>query len=235
MKHFVKALAVGGGLLSLIATASATTTWNYLIADAGGGNSQLTWNVTGDLTTPTGMVLLQPQTYLDIPITAPGIFNDSYAANGAIQNLPAPEGSLFYILDIYFPMVGFVANNAPGGANDTFSLVSTPIVHGKAGFGPGSQFNYLPATQSVVLPIDYAEFNPGSYQSQIGAYSPSFTVNLTIGAVPEPSTLALVVVGALGVLAGSSHRVLPEEPIRKPGERDTTGRAFRRPRAFRLW
>jgi hypothetical protein len=166
--------------------------------------------VGGDLTTQTGMVLLQSQTYLDIPINAPNIFNDSFVANDLIQDIPTPDGSLFNIGDIYWPLVGFRNNNAPDNANDTFSLLSLPLLHGKFGPGPGTQFNYMAGTQSVLLPIDYSEFNPGTYQSQITTYSPSFTVTLTIGPVPEPSTLVLTVLGGLGVLLVISNRTKPE-------------------------
>jgi hypothetical protein len=58
-------------------------------------------------------------------------------------------------------------------------------------------FHYQPGTQSALIPIDYSDFNPGTYQSEQSGFDTPLTVNLTIGAVPEPSTLALFAAGGL--------------------------------------
>jgi hypothetical protein len=52
----------------------------------------------------------------------------------------------------------------------------------------------------VLIPVDYSDFNPGTYQSQMSEFIPALTVNLTVGPVPEPSTLALFAVGGLNGL-----------------------------------
>ena len=64
----------------------------------------------------------------------------------------------------------------------------------------GDRLIYNPGTQSALIAVDYSDFNPGSYESQISQFVPAVTVNLTVGPVPEPSTLALLVVGGLNGL-----------------------------------
>ncbi|MEY2430030.1 MAG: hypothetical protein QOJ40_2915 [Verrucomicrobiota bacterium] len=44
-------------LLGTVATVLAQSIWNYFISDAGGGNSLVTWSVTGSLATSPGVVL----------------------------------------------------------------------------------------------------------------------------------------------------------------------------------
>jgi hypothetical protein len=58
MKTNLAKYACGLCLLSAVATAPAQSTWNYFISDAGGGNSLVTWNVTGSLATSPGAVLV---------------------------------------------------------------------------------------------------------------------------------------------------------------------------------
>src|ERR1700728_2539472 len=87
--------ASGIFLLGALASASAQSTWNYVLSDAGGGNSLLTWSVTGDLATTPGSVLVVNESSLTISVNAPGIYVDGFAANGAPQLLATPDGSQF--------------------------------------------------------------------------------------------------------------------------------------------
>jgi hypothetical protein len=64
-------------------------------------------------------------------------------------------------------------------------------------------FLYTPGTQSIIIPVDFSNFNPGTYQSQDSIFNTPLTVNLTV-AVPEPSTLALV--AGTGVIVGLRRR-----------------------------
>jgi hypothetical protein len=57
---------------------------------------------------------------------------------------------------------------------------------------------YNPGTQSAVIPVDFSDFNPGTYQSVESVFDTALTVNLTV--VPEPSTLSLVALSELGAL-----------------------------------
>jgi hypothetical protein len=199
MKTNLAKYASGMLLAGAVATATAQSTWNYFISDAGGGNSLLTWSVIGDLATSPGAVLVMPKSSIVISIDAPGIYADAYVASGASQSLPTPDGSYFQLdnTSVYSAVVAYEANNVAGGGNDSFGL-GTPTLIG----GVGHSFLYHAGTQSALIPIDYSNFNPGAYQSQESGFGTALTVNLTVGAVPEPSTLALHALGGLcGLLA----------------------------------
>src|SRR2546425_1284405 len=113
MKTNLSKYASGIVLLGAVATASAQSTWNYFISDAGGGNSLLTWSVAGSLTTPPGAVLVSPESSIVISIDAPGIYADGYVASGAPRPIPTPDGSYFQLdnTSVYAAIVAYEANN----------------------------------------------------------------------------------------------------------------------------
>ena len=197
MKLNIAKHAGGLFLLAAVATTQAQSTWNYFISDAGGGNSLVTWSVTGDLVTPSGAAWMSVGPFLAVPISAPGIYADSYVADGTPQSLPTPDGS--YLLDLVGGkqglLSGYYALNAAGSSDDGFGLMvglfSTRL---------GDHLTYNAGTQSALIPIPYSDFNPGTYQSQIPGYGFAMTMNLTVGVVPEPSTVTLLVLGGLNGL-----------------------------------
>jgi hypothetical protein len=132
-------------------------------------------------------------------VNAPGIYADSYLANGTPQPLPTPDGSYFQYdtTTAYTAIQAYDLYNAPAGSNDTFGVFA-PL------FGPhgglGITFLYHPGTQSALIPIDFSDFNPGTYQSQQSGFDTPVTVNLIVGPVPEPSALALFAAGGLSGL-----------------------------------
>lgn len=186
-------------LLASITSVRAQSTWNYIISDAGDGNSLVTWSVTGALATSPGAATLPSNgAGLTVSIVAPGIFVGSYQADGTIQTISTPDGSYFDLDDFpdaYAAIVGYATDIAAGGGNDSFSLYAPvpPRIN---------DLLYVPGTQSVIIPVDFSDFNPGTYQSQDSEFSPSLTVNLTV--VPEPSMTALAV-GA-GIMVALSKR-----------------------------
>ena len=181
-------------LLGAVASATAQSTWNFFISDAGGGNSLVTWGVTGSLATSPGAVLLVGESSLAVSIDAPGIYADSFAASGTPQPIPTPDGSYFQYggSDVYAPVSLYYTDNAPGSGNDSFGLLS-PLLPNT---GPGVQLRYNPGTQSALIPVDFSDFNPGTYQSEESGFNTALTVNLTVMPVPEPSTLAFAFAAA---------------------------------------
>ena len=196
MKSNIVNYVCGLFMLGAVTTTQAQSTWNYFISDAGAGNSLVTWSVSGDLATPPGALRVTSASSLAVSVSAPGIYTDSYAASGA--DIPTPDGSYFqyYDISVYAPIVSYDAYNAPTGGNDRFGLLTTPQPRG----GLGMMFLYHPGTQSALIPIDFSDINPGTYQSQQSGFGTLLTVNLTIGPVPEPSTLAFFALGGLSGL-----------------------------------
>ena len=193
-------------LLSSLATVPAQTTWNYFISDAGSGNSLLTWNVSGSLATPPGATLTSPHSSIAVSISAPGIYADAYVAGGAFQSIPTPDGSYFQLdnASVFTAILVYEASNVPGSGNDSFGLATSTLPPHQG--DPGNMFLYHHGTQSALIPIDYSNFNPGTYQSQESGFDTALTVNLTVGPVPEPSILALCGAGGLCALQAQHRR-----------------------------
>lgn len=55
MKKQILGCTLGIALFGAVIAASAQSTFNYFISDAGGGNSLVTWNATGSLTESPGV------------------------------------------------------------------------------------------------------------------------------------------------------------------------------------
>lgn len=155
---------VGLLLLGAVSPVAAQSTWNYFISDAGNGNSLVTWTATGTLTTSPGAVLTTSESSLSVSIVAPGIYTDAYAAGGTTQPIPAADGSYFQydLSSVYAPVVLYYTANASGSGSDTFGLVAPLLPH----TGAGMTMLYHPGTQSAIIPVDFSNFNPGTYQSQ---------------------------------------------------------------------
>ena len=193
MKAKLAGSTLGLFLLATVTTGRAQTTWNYFISDAGNGESLVTWNVTGSMTLVPEPSLSNPGSSLALSVVAPGIFANTYSSDGAFQGLANPDGSYFAYDggDVYAPIVQYATDTAAGGGNDSFDLAAPllpkfvePLV-------------YTPGTQSVLIPIPFSDFNPGTYQSVDSEVTTPLTVNLTV--VPEPSTLALEFVAVLSI------------------------------------
>jgi hypothetical protein len=190
MKTIKAKLAIFGLFLAM-ATVKAQTTWNIDISDVGGGNSLVTWNVSGTLATPPGVAWLGPGSSIAISAVAPGIYSSTYAADGTLQSLSTTSDWSYFqygATTIYEPIVAYSTDTVAGNGNQSFSLV--------APLPPRSEAEvvlYIPVIQSALIPVDFSDFNPGTYQSvETGVFSTPVTVNLTVEAVPEPGTLALV-------------------------------------------
>lgn len=197
----IKAVPATLGLFLAIATVKAQSTWNFDISDAGGGNSLVTWSVTGTLATSPGDVWLGPGSSIAISVVAPGIYASTYTADGTPQSLSiASDWSYFQYgaATIYEPIVQYSADTIAGNGNQSFSLLA-PLPPRLV----AEEVLYIPVTQSALIPVDFSDFNPGTYQSiETGVFSTPVTVNLTVKPVPEPSTIGLCALGGLFLVLG---------------------------------
>src|SRR5579871_3025853 len=137
------------------------------------------------MATPPGVFLTTPPSRFPssfaVTVTAPGIYTGAFQADGTAQNIPTPDGSYFllYPADVWSPIVAYATDTAAGNGNESFSLIAAPVLGGVQG-----PFLYTPGTQSAIIPVDFTDFNPGTYQSQESIFNTPLTVNLTV--VPEP-------------------------------------------------
>jgi PEP-CTERM motif len=198
MKTFLK-LACGLALLGAVASACGQSTFDYFVSDAGGGNSLVTWDASGSITTSPGAVWKSTGgDFGGLSVDTPGIYVDSYAGSGQFQYIPTPDGSYFHNSELNrnFPIQIYYTQNSLGGSNDWFALISL------ASASAGQHIIYNAGTQSAIIPVPFSDFNPGTYQTiwATGTFlDTTTTVNLTVIPAPEPSTMALSAVGWLGV------------------------------------
>lgn len=210
----LKAIYCAFTLFLAVATVHAQSTWNYVISSPGGGDSLdslVTWSVTGDLATAPGLTVLRQSNLgpsgLGIAVTAPGIYASTYSAFFSAA-IPNPDGSAYqyYPTSVYAPINQYEVNTGPPGfGNQAFGLAASLLPDSN-----GINLLYVPGTQSVLLPIPFADFNPGTYQSTELTFNPIstlLTVNLTVEPVPEPSSLALAAGAVLSVIfvVGKCH------------------------------
>lgn len=195
----IKATLATAGLFLAMATVKAQTIWNIDISDAGGGNSLVTWNVSGTLATPPGIGWLGPGSSIAISVVAPGIYASTYAADGTPQSLSITSDWSYFqygAATIYEPIVEYSADTTAGNGSQSFSLVA-PLPPRSA----AEEVLYIPVTQSALIPVDFSDFNPGTYQSvETGVFSTPVTVNLTVEPVPEPSAMTLAAVAVLSAV-----------------------------------
>lgn len=207
MKHTLRTFILMA--VAAPALAQASSTFNYTISDAGSGNSLVTWNATGDITTTNGAVWSQPsQMFSGFGLGNPGMFTAGYTTTGAFHQIDVPDGSTFHTVEIGFNHGLSVYQTAIYGAMDVFGMYTTYDVISDSGgrlhtLG-ATHIVYTAGTQSAVIPVAFTNFNAGSWTDNHN-YDPYFTtpmtVTLTIAGVPEASTLALAGLGvaALGL------------------------------------
>jgi len=199
MKTNLIKLTCSLALLGAATTASAQTIWNWFISDAGGGNSLVTWNVTGSITSSPGVVWdYAPNTgFGSLSVGAPGLYVGSYAGMAQPQSIPTLDGSYIHDTELNQndPINLYYTFKPSGGGNDYFNImISTSVFY-------GDHLTYHAGTQSVLIPVPFSDFNPGTYQTSYAAgtfFDTAATANLTVGSVPEPTTLALSAIGGLG-------------------------------------
>jgi hypothetical protein len=137
---------------------------------------------------------------LDTGMNAPGAFKNTFSS----QTYAFSNGGIFTNLTTsvtkQIKFVGFY-NNAYDTVALGWSLNPNPTTD-RLALG-GQSINYTPGTDSYVINQSYAEFNPGTYyytNNQTTTPGLQVTLNIAPASVPEPSTYALLGLGAIGML-----------------------------------
>jgi hypothetical protein len=212
MKKQIIRLTLGLALLGAAATAAAQSTINIYLSDAGSGQTAFSWSVTGDLVSPGGQTLSGGVGGF---LATAGIFtgfinnigaNTSYipvTGFGSFVDLTSSASEQYKGIqfDVYAPDSLFVWLGNYVSPSQPYTMLSV---------SGGDHMQYDNLVDSAIIDVPYSCFNPGTYQyispgaaeagADGGPFTTDLTMNLTVGPVPEPSTLALAGLGGLGLL-----------------------------------
>lgn len=198
MKTNLAKLAYGLALLGAAATAPAQSTMNINLSDDGSGNTAISWTVSGDLVSGgatagtyisgAGGVVAYFESFSSGSLIGPGggtsLTLIPVSGGGTLTDLS--NGNSRQITGVRF---GY---NGVGLMFDSQLLINA---------GAGDILQYTAGTDSYVVAMPYSSFTEGNYQYVNYSFlSQPLTFNLTVGAVPEPTTLALVAMGGLSML-----------------------------------
>lgn len=197
------------GLIPLVAVAASPpqTTIDISLQYAGPNQTVFSWSISGYLISPGGQTLSG---------NISNVYNVSGLFTGFINNLGANTN--------YIPLSGFgTLSDLNSSASQQFKGIqfdnsgkislflgdyvsadqpSTPLL-----VSGGDQLQYSAAADTAVIDVPISSFNPGSYQylnpGEAVSAQPDMTiftsdvhVNLTVGAIPEPSTVLLASYGS---------------------------------------
>jgi hypothetical protein len=210
MKAGFVTLACGLITLGAMAASPPQTTIDISLQNVGSGQTAVSWSISGYLVKPGGQTLSgNINEAYDLSGLFTGLVNDlgantnyiALSGFGTLSDLNSSASQQFK--GIQFDSSGkislflgdFVSANQPY----TALLVSG-----------GDQLHYSAAADSDVIDVPISSFNPGSYQyinpGEAVSAQPDTTlftsdviVNLTVGAIPEPSACVIAGYGLLVV------------------------------------
>jgi len=195
------------------------STVDIYLSDGGSGNTAISWTITG-LLADSGLISNYQTnawaagsgfgglfTNIFSGSIVPTGYND-YALNGGVggtfTNLSGggSTGSGPYPSSASITKIGLFNS---GGMNSVLLDLANVI-----GYSRGNAVKYTAAQDSGTFDVSFAGFNPGTYQyfdpqGGIGFTTP-ITFNLTIDAVPEPSTYALLLLSGAASLWALKRR-----------------------------
>jgi len=201
------ALACGLVPLGAVAASPPQTTIGINLQYAGPGQTAFSWSVSGYLVKPGGQTLSgNINEVYDISGFFTGLVNDlgantnyiALSAFGTLTDLNSTTSQQFKGLQfnndgkVSLFLGDFVSANQP----------YTPLL-----VSGGNQLQYSAGADSMVINVPITSFNPGSYQfvnaGQFISAQPDLTLftsdvimNLSVGTIPEPSTLLLTYCGS---------------------------------------
>ena len=194
----IKTLAFSSAFISVQSWAANNNYVTYDISNGSDGNAVVTWNIIGGMT--SSGVGFNADTngggFNGIQVSTTGIFN---GANFSYNSAPitTTDGSQFANLN------GAVTNTvntfvAIHSSTDSFGLTIVPFAS-----SGNYTVQFIPGSGTVYLPIAFNLFNAGTYQQTYPYHSPysgQVFATVNVASVPEPSTYALLGLGAIGMM-----------------------------------
>jgi len=223
MKRIVNNLVCGFALLGAALSTSAQSTVNYTLTDAGNSETRVSWNITGDfvgsgmewttVNNTWGMYGITGRfgNYLNgspfsspanfYPVVGAGTFSDPTGGNTVAPNTTAALAGVTFVNVSGITLLGVVFSS------------DFPFVP-QIGLNNGDRVTYTPGTDSGIIAVPFSDFIPGTYQFILpagpsingGGWATTLTENLTIGVVPEPSTLTLVGLGVSALIVARRRK-----------------------------
>jgi hypothetical protein len=209
MKSQIANSFLGLALLGMVASASAQTTININLWDAGNGQTGLAWSWSGDAANSGGATVagsfvgimgfeMPFGTFINnmavssafVPVDFGSLENQTTSVSesfNAVQLIPDYNGENTCALGI---VLGYQ------NPSQFYTMIPTSV---------GDQVGYTPGVDSVNLDVPFADFNTGTYQIVYPGgmvFNQDTTFNLDVGTepVPEPSTMALAGLGGVSLL-----------------------------------
>ena len=217
-------------VLSFVVTALASRAqsyMNYYITDAGGGESTVSWTVSGELATPTGAELTNTASYGSWSFVVPGLqgyTNYNYNVFSTLPNYQifpvSGAGNLVNVTsNTTVPITGIGIGEITQYGQPIMTLgllaatngwYSNSLLYGSGfitGAGNKDYISMSVTSGSVTVPIPYTDFIPGTYSEStddgsLPELKDGGLVTLSFPeATPEPGTMALGAAGATALLA----------------------------------
>jgi hypothetical protein len=136
-----------------------------------------------------------------------GLFLNSMGGSGGTLNYIYGLGGFTGYVET-LPLFGTLEDLTTGGSATINSFVAIPNYGGDESVidirfdtdlpnSASDLIRYVPNVDSATIPVPFSSFNPGTYQ--VSPQQPIGMV-LTVESIPEPSTLYMSALGALGIL-----------------------------------
>jgi hypothetical protein len=184
--------------LCWISVAPAQSTLNIDLADDN-GSTKLSLYWTGDIV--NGGVTF---TDLQFPILWHGFGGTftNFFNNGSGNYTFSQFGSMQNVTSGSSVAVGSAVFSLSGGAQLYFYFTNSQSLI----INSGNVVDYIPGTDSATISLPFSYLNAGTYYQQETIPSFSFNLVLNVESVPEPSSLALVGLCALGFCSRGTGR-----------------------------